>query len=166
MISLLSNSRIAISPMPCIQTLKFCKLNVAISPNDCTCGLFFRSTANWPDHRQHWPPTCLPKMRPWFWPSWMCWVFASHETKRTNLTNYKRVPHIRNLISIDFPAPKIMKPHMQYQLSPLIRSNEFQVVNDTISKRWQSNKALKLAISHIFPQQILTPSRFLDLNYW
>ena len=79
---------------------------------------------------------------------------------------------MRSLISIDFPAPEMVKAHMWYQLSPFPSFNVaicdhpgnihqsfaaprcsatrccvlIQVPNviDTISKRWRNKKAFKL----------------------
>ena len=40
------------------------------------------------------------------------------------LLPYREGPHMRSLISIDFPAPKWnLKAHMRYQLSPFTGSN-------------------------------------------
>ena len=98
---------------------------------------------------------------------------------------------MRSLISIDFPAPEMVKAHMWYQLSPFPSFNVaicdhpgnihqsfaaprcsatrccvlIQVHNviDTISKRWRNKKAFKLHFPIFLSRFLLHP--VLNLYY-
>ena len=65
-------------------------------------------------------PTSLKNM----WTHEATALVSSSDARTTKSSKYREGPHMRSLISIDFPVPEMnLKAHMGYQLSPFPSSN-------------------------------------------